>query len=126
MKRLKNNSDAPEARHGTLPTTQTSSKKTTRLHSTRPRKNGYEDIKKSDELMTANGEVQTREEATVYVKELDLFVTVMFLDETPAVLSLGRSARIMGFLTTGPAVKNHISPKGARKLTAKYQTMCHL
>ena len=26
-------------------------------------------------VMTANGEVQTREEATVYVKELDLFVT---------------------------------------------------
>ena len=27
-------------------------------------------------VMTANGEVQTREEATVCVKELDLFVTV--------------------------------------------------
>ena len=40
--------------------------------------------------MTANGEVQTREEATVYVKELDLFVTVMLLEETPAVLSLGK------------------------------------
>ena len=37
-------------------------------------------------VMTANGEVQTREEATVYVKELDLFVTVMLLEETPAVL----------------------------------------
>ena len=41
-------------------------------------------------VMTANGEVQTREEATVYVKELDLFVTVMPLEETPAVLSLGK------------------------------------
>ena len=40
--------------------------------------------------MTANGEVQTREEATVFVKELDLFVTVMLLEETPAVLSLGK------------------------------------
>ena len=40
--------------------------------------------------MTANGEVQTREEATVYVKELDLFVTVMLLENTPAVLSLGK------------------------------------
>ena len=39
-------------------------------------------------VMTANGEVQTREEATENVKELDLFVTVMVLDETPAVLSL--------------------------------------
>ena len=34
-------------------------------------------------VMTANGEVQTREEATVYVRELDLFVTVMLLEETP-------------------------------------------
>ena len=37
-------------------------------------------------VMTANGEVQTREEATVYVKELDLFVTVMLLEEKPSVL----------------------------------------
>ena len=44
-------------------------------------------------VMTANGEVQTREEATVYVKELDLFVTVMLLEETPAVLSLGKTLR---------------------------------
>ena len=28
-------------------------------------------------------------------------------------------------LTTGPAVKNHISPKMARELNATYQTMCH-
>ena len=41
-------------------------------------------------LMTANGEVQTREEATVYVKELDSFVTVVLLEETPTVLSLGK------------------------------------
>ena len=41
-------------------------------------------------VMTANFEVQTKEEATVYVKELDLFVTVMLLEETPAVLSLGK------------------------------------
>ena len=39
-------------------------------------------------VMTANGEVQTREDATVYVKQLDLFVKVMLLEEIPAVLSL--------------------------------------
>ena len=37
-------------------------------------------------VMTANGEVQTREEATENVK----VVTVMLLEETPAVLSLGK------------------------------------
>ena len=41
-------------------------------------------------VAAANGEVQTREEATMYVKELDLFVTVMLLEETHAVLLLGK------------------------------------
>ena len=44
-------------------------------------------------VMTANGEVQTREEATVYVKELDLFV---LLEETLAVLSLGKLCEAHG------------------------------
>ena len=39
-------------------------------------------------VVTANGEAQTEEEATVYVKELDSFVTVKLLEDTPAVLSL--------------------------------------
>ena len=41
-------------------------------------------------VMTANGEVQTHEEATVYVRELDIFLTVKVLENTPAVLSLGK------------------------------------
>ena len=42
-------------------------------------------------VMTANGEVQTKEQATVYVKQLDLlFVKVMLLEEFPAALSLGK------------------------------------
>ena len=61
-------------------------------------------------VMTANGEVQTREEATVYVKELDLFVTVMhwqfFYSEN--------SAKITGTVTTGPVVRNRpVIPLGA-------------
>ena len=77
-------------------------------------------------VMTANGEVQTREEATVYVKQLEVFVKVMFLEETPAVLFLGNSVRVMGIHTTGPAVKNHISSEMARELVAIYPTMYHL
>ena len=75
-------------------------------------------------VMTASGEVLAKEEATVYVKELDQFVTVMPLEETPAVLPLRSFVEIMGVLTTGP-VKNHISPKRARELIAISQTMCH-
>ena len=41
-------------------------------------------------VVTSCGEVQTREEATVNVKELDQFVTVMLLGQSPAVLSLGK------------------------------------
>ena len=41
-------------------------------------------------VIPANGEVQTHEEATVYVKELDTFLTMKVLENTPAVLSLGK------------------------------------
>ena len=41
-------------------------------------------------VITANGEVQTHEEAIVYVKELGKFLTMKVLDNTPAVLSLGK------------------------------------
>ena len=41
-------------------------------------------------VLTASGEVHTHEEAQVLVHDLNLFVTVQLLDETPAVLSLGK------------------------------------
>ena len=41
-------------------------------------------------VITANGEVQTQEEAILYVKELDIFLTMKVLENTPAVLSLGK------------------------------------
>ena len=41
-------------------------------------------------VIPANGEVQTHKEATVYVKELDKFSTRNVLENTPAVLSLGK------------------------------------
>ena len=47
--------------------------------------------------VTANGEVQTNEEAQVYVRDLDLFVTVQLLEETPAVLSLGKLCEDHGY-----------------------------
>ena len=48
-------------------------------------------------VITTNGEVLTKEEATVYVRELDLFVTVMFLGDIPPVLSLGNLCDDHGF-----------------------------
>ena len=56
-----------------------------------------ETMRTSRSPTTVNGEVQTREEATVYVKELDLLVTVMLLEETSAVLSLGKLCEDLGY-----------------------------
>ena len=48
-------------------------------------------------VITANGEVQTHEEATVCVKELDIFLTMKVLENTPAVLSLGKLSDENGY-----------------------------
>ena len=55
-------------------------------------------------VRTATGEVQTNEEATVYVYDFDLFLTEQILEETPAVLSLGKLCEDHGYFfwwTTG-------------------------
>ena len=48
-------------------------------------------------VVIANDEVQTKEEATVYVRELNLFVIVMLLQDTLAVLSLGKLCEDHGY-----------------------------
>ena len=98
----------------------TSSERTTKLHSTRPRENGDSQLRQKEQrkefvvdsgaslhmvsekdlnsaeletmrtsrspttVMTAIGEVQTHKEATVYVKQLDLFVTVLHISSEMA------------------------------------------
>ena len=73
-------------------------------------------------VITANGEVQTHAEATVYVKELEKFLTMKVLEDTPAVLSLGKLAMNMDILTNGSTVKNHISLKTAFQYSATRRT----
>ena len=66
-------------------------------------------------VMTANGEVRTREGATIYVKQLDLFVKVMFLQETPAVLSLGKLCDEHGYWYHWKSGQNpHLIKNGKR------------
>ena len=74
-------------------------------------------------VVTANGDVLTKEEATVHVKELDLFVTVMVIGDTPAVLSLGKLCEEIGIVTIGPVVTNHISSKMTGKSIATQRTL---
>ena len=62
-------------------------------------------------VITASGEVQTHEEAIVYVKELGIFLTMKVLENTPAVLSLGKLCDETDIPMNGSMVKNHISSK---------------
>ena len=48
-------------------------------------------------VLTANGEVHTNEEAQVFVYDRNPFVTMQFLEETPAVLSLGKLCEDHGY-----------------------------
>ena len=73
-------------------------------------------------VITANGEVQTHEEATVYVKELDIFLTMKVLKDTPAVYRSESCAMNTDTLTSGPTVKNHISLKTVFKYNATRRT----
>ena len=41
-------------------------------------------------VITGNGEVQTHEEAIVYVEQLGIFLTMKVFENTPAALSLGK------------------------------------
>ena len=66
-------------------------------------------------VITANGEVQTHEEAIVYVKEFDIFLTVKVLENTPAVLSPGKLCDEHGYSyewTNGQ--KPHLIENGIR------------
>ena len=51
----------------------------------------------STTVVAANGVVRTNDEATVYVKEMNLFVTVKLLEDTLAVLSLGKLCQDHGY-----------------------------
>ena len=61
--------------------------------------------------ITANGEVQTHEEAKVYVKELDIFLTMKVLENTPADCRSESFAMKTDIPRNGSMVKNHISIK---------------
>ena len=63
-------------------------------------------------VITANGEVQTHEEAIVYVKELDIFLTMKVLDNTRQQYCRSESfAMKTDIPTSGSTVKNDISLK---------------
>ena len=62
-------------------------------------------------VTTANGGVQTYEEAIVYVKELEIFLTVKVLQTRQQYCRSESIAMKTGIPTNGSMVNNHISFK---------------
>ena len=116
-----------EARLGTLPKTFTSSKKGQSyiLLTLEPEKREFVvdsiasmhmvskrdlDSTELETMRISRSPVQTREEATVHVKELDSFVTVTLREEIPAVPSLGKLCEYHGYTyhwTSGQKLTSH-------------------
>ena len=68
-------------------------------------------------VFAANGEVQTNEEATVFVRKLDIFLTIKLLEDTPAVLSLVKLRDEHGYLYEWTNCQNpHLIKNGIRVL----------
>ena len=66
-------------------------------------------------VTAANGEVQTSEEAQVFVHDLDLFVTVQLLEDTRAVLSSGKLCDEHGYTYEwASGQRPHPTTKGKR------------
>ena len=76
-------------------------------------------------VMTANGEVQAKEEATVYVRQLDVLVTVMLLEKyTDSSLTWQNSGKNLGPVTIWTSGdKPHLIK--ARNFVATHQIMYH-
>ena len=80
--------------------------------------------RKPTTVATADGEVQTSEEASAHVHDLDLFVTVQILGDTPAVLSPCELCEDHGYsLEWASGQKPHLTLKRADQSNAPRNTM---
>ena len=75
--------------------------------------------------MTTNGTVETDEEATVYIKDLDMFFCVKLVDDSPAVLLLTMSGETMGLSHFWTTVEQPILTKDGIKDDCRSETMSH-
>ena len=75
-------------------------------------------------VIPANGKVQTDEEATVYVYDLNLFVTVQILERIQQSYRLESSEKITDTPLGGPAVKKHILFQTAVEYNATRTSTC--
>ena len=76
----------------------------------------------SAEIQT-NGEVQTDEEAQVYVHDIDLFLTVHILDDTPAVLSLDKLCGEHGYTNEWASGQKPRLTKNGKRMLCKTENV---
>ena len=85
----------------------------------------HEDIEESDDVDDGQRRGANQRRNHGICQRIGLYSSKLcFLKKLPQFFLSGRSVRIMGIVTTGPAVKNHISPKRARELIAKLCAIC--
>ena len=77
-------------------------------------------------VVTANGEVQTTEEAQVYVHDLHIFVTVRLLKDTPPVLSLGNLRKEHGYTCEWPSVREPRLTKNGKQTSCRTENFVPL
>ena len=73
---------------------------------------GKEPFRKSKEsctIITSNGSITTTQEASVYVRDLEMLITSEILEDSPAVLSQKKNAKNMGIPTNGKKTIPHIN-----------------
>ena len=71
-------------------------------------------------VVTASGEVQTNEEPQVWVYDLHIFVTLQLLEDTPAVLFLGKLCKGHGYTHERPNGREpRLTKKMGSRLSAK-------
>ena len=85
---------------------------------------GWETVKVSrlpTTVITAKGSIDTTEEATVYVQDWDVFVTVQPVEDTPEVLSLGKT--LTGNLV---CIRVERRPRDGKIVPCKCDTFVHI
>ena len=82
-----------------------------------------EDQKGPTVIAIANGKAESTEEATVYVHDLDVFVAVMLLEDSLAVLSLGLLCEGMGHPMNEKGESLHLCSKMERLQEASLRIM---
>ena len=80
----------------------------------------------SSREVTSNGEVQTNEEAQVYVHDLHIFVTVQLLEDTPAALFLGKLCKEHGYTCERPSGREPRLNKNGKQTLCKTENFVPL